>query len=231
MSSLRSGRALLTLVAHLALLTPGLGSMPWLGSPLFLGGIAPLGSSGVAAPQAGTQPSSSQPKAKRADKAQIRDLLVLRDGRQLTVSFQLSNAFNRETLERIQSGLPTGFTYHLKLERRRAWWFDNRLQRSSLQVVAMYNAITREYLVNYKKDGELLDSRVVTSTEELRDALTIFHAWPAFELDDRPLDRLVLRLRADLGAKTILAFIPTTRRTDWAEHSLSSAGEPQNASF
>ena len=151
-----------------------------------------------------------------ASEPHISDLLISRQGSELLLSFQLVNAFDDPLLERIQSGLPTSFHYHVKLERLRRWWFNNTVSRSELQVVAMYNAITREYLVNYKLDGRLIESRVVKSEEELERAMTEFHALSLLELPDVG-GRLVARVRVELGSKTILGLIPTTRHTEWAE--------------
>jgi hypothetical protein len=160
---------------------------------------------------------AATPALGAGERAQISDLTLSDGDGQLLVSFRLLHAFSDSTLERIQSGLPTGFTYKLVMERERNWWFDKRVERTDLDVVAMYNAITREYLVNYKQDGRLVDSRVVTSPEDLRRAMTIFHAWPAFELDRDFRRNLVVKIQAELGSKTILALFPTTVRTRWLE--------------
>ena len=168
---------------------------------------------------------ASAAKGDKANKARISELEVVRDGLDIHLSFQLDNAFAEKTIDLIESGLPTGFTYDLKLERGRRWWWNKGVESATLQVSAMYNAITREYLVNYKQDGDLIDSRVVTSRKELEEAMTIFHNWPAFKLTDRPQGRLIVRLRAELGSRTILAFIPTTIHTDWAESTFRLAGE------
>ena len=148
--------------------------------------------------------------------ARIGDVTVSREASQLQVSFQLLDAFDQEVLDRIQSGLPTGFTYDIKLERLRKWWFDPALERSRVEVLAMYNAVTREYLVNLKQDGKLIDSRVVKNEDELRETMTIFHQLPFCTMPD-VRGRLVVRLRARLGSRTILALFPTTIHTAWAE--------------
>lgn len=146
----------------------------------------------------------------------ISDLLISRQGNELLFSFQLVDAFDEATLERIQSGLPTSFDYDVKLDRLRRWWFNNTVSKSELQVIAMYNAITREYLVNYKLDGRLIESRVVKNEAELERAMTEFHALALLEIPDVP-GRLVARVRVELGSRTILGFIPTKSHTEWAE--------------
>ncbi len=154
-------------------------------------------------------------RSTRAPGAGIADLAVTRDGAALLVSFRLQRALDERTWEKIESGLPTGFTYDIELRRLRRSWFDKQMGRTRLQVVAMYNALTREYLVNFKRDGELYASRLVTSAEELEAAMTTFADLPLLELADAPQDRLVVRARAELGSRTRLGLIPDRVHTAW----------------
>ena len=151
-------------------------------------------------------------------RAHLVDLEVGLDGNQVLVGFELRNGFDDKLLERIQSGLPSGFLYTLELYRDHKRWFDNRLDRTRLSVVAMYNAVSREYLVNYKQNGTLVESRTVREIDELEQAMTTFDSLPVFVLDDLPASwRLLVRLRADLGSKTVLTFIPARISTETVE--------------
>ncbi len=139
------------------------------------------------------------------------------DGQELRLSFRLENAFHDNLQRSIDSGLPTGFTFDFQLARPRRGWFNNTLDSASLQVDAMYNAVTREYLINYRLDGSLIESRVVREPEELRQAMTEFADFPVFSIEGRPPgQRLRVRVRADLGTGTFFFFIPRTISTDWA---------------
>jgi len=155
-----------------------------------------------------TSPLSAEPHL-----ADLRVALV--DGN-IEVSFQLREAYSEETFERIRTGLPTGFEYQFRLDRDRKRWFDASLASSSLQVVAMYNAVTQEYLINYKLDGELIESRVAREPKALELALTRFEGISIFVLSGASADdRLLVRARADLGSKTGFLFLPTRVTTDW----------------
>ncbi len=150
------------------------------------------------------------------DKAAVRDLQVSVQGRRIEISFQLENGLTDKLFERIQTGLPSGFTFDFVLFRDRKRWFDNKLESTSLQVVTMYNAVTREYLVNFKQDGRLIDSRIAHDRQELERVMTRFEGIHAFTLGDlNSKKRLLIRARADLGSKTLLGFIPTKVSTDW----------------
>jgi len=173
--------------------------------------------------------------ASAAQAAEIVDLMIDRDGARLLVSFQLVGGFDDSVRRKIESGLPTGFIYQIKLERVRKWWLNGTIENAQLEVFAMYNAITREYLVNFKHDGKLIDSRTVRSLEEAENAMSIVHALPAFEVEELPDARMVLRVRAVLGSKNFLGLFPTTLATDWAEiRSIDQpfgAGQPTAAIF
>lgn len=146
-------------------------------------------------------------------------------GRELQATLHLLDAFDERTRERLQSGLPTTFTYEFKLETKRRWWFNPTNVSSKLQVVAMYNAIRREYLVNYKLDGRLVQSRVLKSLPELERAMTAIGPMSVFELDGKLRLHLgsleegksVLRARAVVGSKAWLGIIPTSVASDWIE--------------
>ena len=85
----------------------------------------------------------------------IEGLQVSRDGGTILINFELKNALDEPTMERIQSGLPTEFRYLIRVQNPHRWWFDSGVDRVVLQVVTMYNAVTMEYLVNYKLDTAL----------------------------------------------------------------------------
>ncbi len=158
--------------------------------------------------------------AQPGDKASISDLRLAVEGRDVFLSFGLEIDFSQEMIDRIESGLPTGFDFEFLLAKaqRRWWWFDRDFAGSRFQVVAMYNAVTRDYLVNYKKEGELIESLAVRDLDELRLAMTRFERILAFSAVDLPTDRpFQVRVRAEVGSKNLFSLIPTTLKTDWVE--------------
>ena len=148
----------------------------------------------------------------------IENLSVTVNGGQVLVGFQLANGLDAETRERIASGLPTSFIYELELKRDRKHWWDRGLEATVLEVVAMYNAVTREYLVNTKHGGRLIESRTVRDEVELERAMTVFEGFPAFTLEsDQNHSRVLVRMRVDLGPGALLGFIPYQQSTPWRE--------------
>ncbi len=171
----------------------------------------------AAAPERGSAAVREAPFPEpRPAKAQISEFEMEIVGRQVLVSFDLENAFDDKLVERIASGLATSLTYDFKLVKNRRFWLNRQVATSQLQVVAMYNPMNREYLVNYKQDGNLIDSRVVREASELRRAMTRFENVAVFSLEGYQ-GILRVRARAELGTGSFLFFIPTLRTTDWAE--------------
>jgi len=149
-------------------------------------------------------------------KPALSELQVSTDGQQVGVSVQLENAFDETLLERLESGLPTELTYRFRLYRDRKRWWDNDLAKSSYQVIAMYNAVSREYLVNYKHDGKLTETRVVRDLEELERAMTVLERVQVFQLGTLPENaQILVRARVELGSGTWMFIFPTTRTTGW----------------
>jgi len=148
----------------------------------------------------------------------IERLSIAASGSRILVSFELTSGLTAETRERIASGLPTGFVYELELMRDRKHWWDRGVEASRLEVVAMFNAVTQEYLLNTKHDGRLIGSRMLRDPAELERAMTQFAPFPAFTVEaPQERTRYLVRVRVDLGPSSILGFIPYQRSTPWVE--------------
>jgi len=151
-----------------------------------------------------------------AAEPRIRDLSIALDGVQVLVSFRLEEGLTPKLVERLESGLPTSLVYAIELARDRKRWWDDGLDSAKLEVVAMFNAVTREYLVNTKLDGRLVDSRTLRDRGDLERAMTQFTALPVFVLEPQgPRDRYLVRARVELGTGHWLGFIPVLKTTDW----------------
>lgn len=165
----------------------------------------------------GSNPPASA--GKKPPKARIADFAVDVEEQQVLVSFRLEDAFDEDLRRRLDSGLATGIVYDFALVRKRPLWFNKTVARGKLQVSAMYNAVSREYLVNYKHDGALIDSRVVREADELYAAMSRFERLAVLSLAGRK-GELTVKVRAELGTGSLLFFIPTLRTTDWEERKI-----------
>jgi len=155
---------------------------------------------------------------KAADDPRIEALRISLEGDRVLASFALQGAFDRRLAGRLESGLPTSILYRLELHRDRKRWYDRRLQENTLEAVAVYDAVARTYDVHYKLDGKLIESRTLRERHEVEAAMTRIGPLPVFSLEQvREPGRILVKVRAELGSRTLLSFIPVTVATDWAD--------------
>ncbi|HVT58698.1 MAG TPA: DUF4390 domain-containing protein [Thermoanaerobaculia bacterium] len=164
--------------------------------------------------------------AARAE-AKISGFQAALDGKQVLVSLALNSAFNRRFVARLDSGLPTAILYRFELYRDGRHWWERRLKANTFEVVAIYDAVGRVYTVFSRLDDKLIESRTVHDRQALEGAMTRIERLPVFTLADTEHRRLLLRVRAELGSRTRLSFIPVTITTDWVESNRIRPPAPQ----
>lgn len=141
----------------------------------------------------------------------------------ITVQFTLEGAFdNSEVLQALESGLPTGFNFELELIRKRPNWFDSTLATSRLEVICTYNGVTREYLLNYRRDRHLVVSETFSDLELLKERMTRIVEPDLFTVGSYEPFKLRVRVRAGILRGFLLYVIPWEVSTDWKETRVKS---------
>jgi hypothetical protein len=149
---------------------------------------------------------------------QISEIRIGLDGDRVMASFVLRKAFDQRLAERVDSGLPTSILYRFELARDRQRWWDQKLRSGTLEVVAVYDAVSRSYTVHYKLDDKLIESRTVREPKALEEAMTHIEKLPVFSVAGLPREwRLLVKVEAELGSRTLLSIIPVTITTKWRE--------------
>jgi hypothetical protein len=149
---------------------------------------------------------------------QITGFRIAVDGNQVVASLQLRGGFNHRFAQRVESGLPTPILYRFELDLDRKNWWDRRLRACTLELVAMYDAETRLYTVHFRLDDKLIESRTLRDLRGAEATMTRIERLPIFNLEDVPdTQRLSVKVRAELGTRTILSLIPVDVTTDWVE--------------
>ena len=166
--------------------------------------------------------------AARGEEARIRNLEAVEKSDRISVSFDLSGAFDTPEVRRaIESGLPTVLAYDLYLVRKRSNWFDDTLSRARLEVVATYNSVTREYLLNYRRDRRLVRSEIFTSLEALKTRMSRVEEQDLFSTGGRKPGKLRVRVRAELLRRYVWYIVPWDVATPWETVGVESA-EPRS---
>jgi hypothetical protein len=150
--------------------------------------------------------------------ARISELKIALDGDRALATFTLEDAFDHRFTERVDSGLPTAILYRFVLAHDRKRWWDQRLRETTYEVVATYDAVARTYTVHFKLNDKLIESRTVRDRKGLEEAMTRVDQLPVFSVAGLPHEwRLLVKVEAELGSRTILSIIPATLSTDWKE--------------
>lgn len=140
---------------------------------------------------------------------------TVREG-SVTVALRLEHAFDREeVIQALRSGLPTVFVFEIDLIRRRRNWFDSTVASSRIEVVATYNSLTREYLLNYRRDRKLVSSETVRGFEQLREQMTEIREERLFPLEGRNPGKMRIRARGLLDREYLFYVVPRPVATEW----------------
>jgi len=77
--------------------------------------------------------------------ARIDDIVVRWSPGPLSVSFSVQEAFNEDVEEAILSGIPTSFTFFVRLDRVRSLWFDEGVGSWEFRHTVKYDTLRQEY--------------------------------------------------------------------------------------
>jgi len=154
----------------------------------------------------------------------IENLTATAAGGKVSVRFSLAGAFeNEEMIEALRSGLPTSFTYAIEIYRDRPNWFDDGIASARVEVICTYNSLTREYLLNYRRDRHLVRSETFTDLAALERQMTTVVEPELFEIGDRKPYKLKVRVKADLMRDWLAYVIPWEMSTGWRETRVRTA--------
>lgn len=145
----------------------------------------------------------------------------------VSVRFALANAFdNGEVVRALQSGLPTSLTYSVEIFRDRPYWLDEDVSRVTIEVITTFNSVTREYLLNYRRDRKLVRSETFTDLAALEAHMTAIDEPDLFDIGRRKPYKLRVRAKADLMRGWVLYVVPWEISTRWRETRVKAA-EPK----
>ncbi len=148
----------------------------------------------------------------------IENLSAVAHAEKVSVQFVLADAFqNGDMVAALQSGAPTSFTYEIEIFRTRPYWFDETIARSRVEVICTLNSVTREYLLNYRRDRKLVRSETFSDLATLRRRMTVIDERDLFDIGNRRPYKLKVRVRADLFRSWRFYVVPWEVTTRWRE--------------
>jgi hypothetical protein len=136
----------------------------------------------------------------------------------VSVRFSLAGAFGSgEMVEALQSGVPTALTYTVEIFRDRPNWFDDSLDHAQIEVICTFNSVTREYLLNHRRDRHLVRSETFTDLATLERRMTSIDEADLFDIGRRKPYKLKVRVKADVARGWLMYVIPWEVSTHWQE--------------
>jgi hypothetical protein len=156
--------------------------------------------------------------------ARITNLKGTASGPRVNVTFELENAFAQPAIRNaLRSGVSTGFTYHFELIRKRPNWFDQRISTATVEVIATYNSVTQEYLLNYRRNRLLVRTEMFSRFDALERAMTQISEPQLLPLEGRRPEKVRVRVKADLMQGYLLHIVPWNISTGWEQARVGSA--------
>jgi len=162
-----------------------------------------------------------------AESPKIDGLSAVAANGKVAVRFTMTGAFaDGEMVEALQSGVPTSFTYLVEIFRDRPNWFDDGIAQARIEVICTFNSVTREYLLNHRRDDRLVRSETFSDLASLERAMTTIHETDLFDIGGRKPYKLRVRAKADLMRGWVMYVIPWNASTRWRETRVRSSESP-----
>lgn len=153
-----------------------------------------------------------------AAEPRIENLSAVANAGKVSIHFALADAFRSgDMVQSLESGLPTSFSYEVEIYRDRPNWFDESVGRSRIEVICTFNSVTREYLLNYRRDRKLVRSETFSDLAALKNAMTTIDERDLFDIGDRRPYKMRVRVRADLMRSWRFYVIPWEVTTHWRD--------------
>jgi len=153
-----------------------------------------------------------------AEPAVIDTLNVDLDGEVYVASAHLKDALTAERIEEIDAGLEITISYRLNVYRQRSGLPNPSISKVRIECTVQHDALTRQYTLTRRIDGELQEKKVTPDEGQMRDFMTVLERLPVATAEEIvPGESYYIKARADLGLVWRFYMIPWRDRTPWIE--------------
>jgi hypothetical protein len=105
----------------------------------------------------------------------------------------------------------------VEIFRDRPNWFDDGIESVRVEAICTFNSLTREYLLNYRRNRHLVRSETFSDLAALEHAMTTIDERELFDIGGRKPYKLKVRAKADLARGWVMYVIPWEVSTRWRE--------------
>ncbi len=96
----------------------------------------------------------------------LTNIMVTQPGNELLLYLNVERAFTKEVQKAILSGVPTTFSFFIKLIQPRKRWFNKRISDLKVDITVKYSSLKKEFVVT--RSWETQNPLVTNSFEEAR---------------------------------------------------------------
>lgn len=112
----------------------------------------------------------TMPARLQAQDAKLTNIIVTNTRDNLLLYLTALDAFPSKIETAVHSGVPTTFSFYIKLHRVRGLWLDQKIMDITLSHTLKYNSLKKEYIVTRSWEGE--QSQTVESLDEAKKLMT-----------------------------------------------------------
>lgn len=141
-----------------------------------------------------------------AQEARLTDITVTNTRDDLLVYLHVEGAFREKTKKAILSGVPTTFSFHIKLYQTRGFWLDRNLADIKAVHTIKYNTLKNDFVITRSWDS---NSPVTTqSFSEAQTLMTEINSLNVISLNKMEKGRQYqIRAKAELSKRTLPFYL------------------------
>jgi hypothetical protein len=148
----------------------------------------------------------SVPATGEAQEARLKNITISSADNKLLVSLEVEGAFTQDVMEAILKGVPADFSFFIKLDRYRSWWFDEELAELEVTHTIKYDNLKKEFSV-YRS---WIDQKpvITQSLAEAQALMTRINGMPIISLSQMQKNtQYELRAKAQLSKMTLPFYL------------------------
>ena len=158
------------------------------------------------------------------------ELSATRTGESVVVSLQMRDAIDPARLEEIETGIESTVRYRVRLMRQRSGLMDEELADVEIEACVRRDALSRQYTLTRRLDGDTLEKRMTADPAEMRRFLTSLDRVAIAPADLlKAGEHYEVRARGDLGLVWRFYLIPWPSTTGWVRAPLEGPDDTHGA--
>jgi len=149
---------------------------------------------------------SAMPGTANAQEARLKNITISSAHDKLLVSLEVEGAFTQDVMEAILRGVPADFSFFIKLDRSRNWWFDEELADLEVTHTIKYDNLKKEFSVF----RSWIDKKpiITQSLAEAQALMTRIDGLPIIDLSRmQKNEQYELRAKAQLSQMTLPFYL------------------------